>query len=184
MKELLTYMEIQTPTEVWEKLLYINPIDPDEIFYEPFKGEGNLYNLVITNKNKYWTEINEGKDVFDFENKDEITCLYTNPPFKCNIKNAKGDFVYKNSTYYFLEYFVSYYKNLTTIGFLINAKSFLSLTPCRLKKLQDKGFSVANITILNTNYWWGIYYFVLFKRNHTNKFINIIEKTFTKKCAS
>lgn len=173
-----TFEDIQTPAEVWTKLLELNPIDPDEVFYEPFRGTGNLFNQV-TNK-KYWTEITEGLDVFDFNNKNEITCIYTNPPFKCDIPNAKGEKSYKNAVFYFLNYFVSSYPNLTTIGFLINAKSFISLTPNRLSKLEQKGFTISNITVLNTNYWYGIYYFVVFKKEQTNKPIKVIEKTFIK----
>ena len=50
----IDWKDIQTPAEVWTKLLDLNPIDPDEVFYEPFRGTGNLFNQV-TNK-KYWTE--------------------------------------------------------------------------------------------------------------------------------
>jgi hypothetical protein len=175
----LNFEDIQTPTDVWSKLLELNPIDDDAIFYEPFKGVGNLYNLV-TNK-KYWTEITEGKDVFDFDKKDEITCIYSNFPFKCNIPNKKGELKYKNAGYFFLEYFADNYPNLDTIGTLVSSKIFNSFTPKRLKKLQDKGFTIKSMTCLNCNYWYSTYYFVLFERNTNNDFIKIIDKTFTKK---
>jgi hypothetical protein len=179
MKE-CSYNDIQTPVEVWEQILNLNPIQDTETFYEPFAGENSLYNLIQTNK-KYSTEITKGTDVFDFDKKDEITCIYTNPPFKANIPNKKGIKSYKNCVYYFLEHFVSLYSNLKTIGFLINAKSFFSLTPKRLHKLELQGFTVSSITLLNCRYWYGIYYFVVFKNNQTNKLIKIIEKTFLKK---
>lgn len=179
MKE-CTFDEIQTPPDVWKHILKLNPINKEEIFYEPFKGFGTLFNQVETNK-KYWTEITEGKDVFAFDKKEEITCIYTNPPFKCLISNAKGEKKYKNAVYYFLNYFVSSYPKLKRLGFLINAKSFISLTPYRLKQLSDKGFNISNITILNTNYWYGIYYFVVFEKEQTNKLVKVIEKTFTQK---
>jgi hypothetical protein len=177
---LLNYLDIQTPIDVWTELLELNPIDPNEIFYEPFKGEGSLFNQVQTNK-KYWSEIEEDEDVFNFKNKDEVTCIYTNPPFKTNIKNKKGESVYKNAIFYFLDYFVSMYPKLTTIGFLINANGFNSLTPYKLAKLAKQGFTISAITFLNTNYWYGGYYFCVFKKNNNGLAkINIIEKTFTK----
>ena len=176
--ESCTYNDIQTPVDVWTKLLELNPIDESDVFYEPFAGLNSLYNQV-TNK-KYRTEITEGLDVFDFNKKDEVTCIYTNPPFKCLIPNAKREKVYKNAVFYFLDYFVSLYPNLKTIGFLINSKSFNSLTPKRLKKLQDKGFTIKSMTCLNCNYWFGIYWFVLFERNTNNEFIKIIDKVFLK----
>lgn len=173
------WKDIQTPPDVWTKILELNPIPDDAVFYEPMAGLNSLYNQ-ITNK-KYRSEIMDGLDVFDFDKKDEINCIYTNPPFKCFIPNAKGEKAYKNAVFYFLDYFVSNYPNLDTLGFLINAKSFVSLTPSRLSKLEKKGFTISNITILNTNYWYGIYYFILFKRNNTNKSVKVIEKTFVKK---
>jgi hypothetical protein len=178
MKE-CSFDDIQTPIDVWQKILELNPIDNDAIFYEPFKGTGNLYNQ-ITNK-KYWSEITENKDVFDFENKNEITCIYSNFPFKCMIPNKKGEMKYKNAGYYFLEYFIDNYPNLKTLGSLMSSKLFNALTPKRLKKLADKGFTIKSITCFNCTYWYNIYYFVLFEKNTNNDFIKVIEKTFTQK---
>jgi hypothetical protein len=176
----LNYLEIQTPPDVWKELLKLNPIDANEVFYEPFRGEGSLFNQVYCSI-KLWSEIEEGKDVFNFEFPNDVTCIYTNPPFKTNIKNKKGEMVYKNAIFYFLNYFVSMYPKLTTLGFLINANGFNSLTPYKLAKLAKQGFTISAITFLNTNYWYGGYYFCVFKKNNTNKAdIHIIEKTFTK----
>ena len=177
---LLNYLEIQTPPDVWKELLKLNPIDKEAKFYEPFRGEGSLFNQVECDV-KYWSEIEEDRDVFDFEFPNDVTCIYTNPPFKANIKNKKGEKVYKNAVFYFLDYFVSMYPNLDTIGFLINANGFNSLTPYKLAKLAKQGFNISAITFLNTNYWYGGYYFIVFRKNYTNKAdIHIIEKTFTK----
>lgn len=96
----LSYEFIQTAIPVWTELLKLNPIDKDAIFLEPFKGHGNLYNLIDTNK-KYYCEIEEGKDIFNFEHKDEITTILTNPPFKSFIINKKGQMVYKNAIFFF-----------------------------------------------------------------------------------
>jgi hypothetical protein len=177
MKE-CTYSEIQTPPDVWEEILKLNPIDENDVFFEPFCGEGSLYNQV-TNK-KYFTEITQGKDVFDFDKHDEITCIYSNFPFKAMIPNKKGIKSYKNCGYYFLEYFIQNYPNLKTLGTLVSSKIFNSFTPKRLKKLADKGFTIKSMTCLNCNYWYGLYYFILFEKNTKNDFIKIIDKTFIK----
>jgi hypothetical protein len=176
----LNYLQIQTPIDVWTELLKLNPIDKDEVFFEPFRGVGNLFNQVYCDV-KFWCEIEEDRDVFNFEFPNDVTCIYTNPPFKANIKNKKNETVYKNAIFYFLDYFVSMYPNLTTIGFLINANGFNSLTPYKLAKLAKQGFTISAITFLNTNYWYGSYYFCVFKKNNNGLAkINIIEKTFTK----
>lgn len=181
-KEKLDYMAIQTDPSIWSKLLELNPINPDAVFYEPFSGENSLFNQVHTNTEKEWTELERGKDVFDYDyNNSNVTCIYTNPPFKADIPNKKGIKSYKNCVYFFLEYFMKNLKHLETIGFLINAKSFCSLTPHRLHKLEQLGFSISSITVLNTTQWYGCYYLVVFQRGQTNKCVKIIKDTFRKK---
>jgi hypothetical protein len=179
-KQKLDYMEIQTRPDIWSKILELNPINPDEVVFEPFAGENSLYNQ-IPNENKEWCEITKGRDIFDydFENSN-VTCIYTNPPYKADIPDRNGKKTFKNCVYYFLEMFMTRLKHLHTIGFLINAKSFVSLTPCRLTKLKKLGFEITNITILNTNYWYGTYFFVKFDRDVTDSPVKIIEKTFLK----
>lgn len=173
-----SYLDIQTPPDVWTKILELLPVRGDAIFLEPFKGEGSLYNQISCEKD--WCEITEGRDIFDYDcNKSNVTTIYTNPPFKCELTNKKGQKVVKNSVYYFLEYFMMNLPLLEEIGFLINAKSFQSITPKRFIKLQKLGFYVHNIVVLNCNYWWGTYYFVLFKKYNTN-FLIPIEETFVR----
>ena len=70
-------------------------------------------------------------------------------------------------------------KNLKTIGFIMNMKCFNSLTPKRLKTLNDLGFTISSITLFNCNYWYGLQLFVLFDKN-SNTCFKYIEKTFTK----
>jgi hypothetical protein len=177
---ILSYEEIQTAIPVWTELLKLNPIEPNSTFLEPFKGKGSLYNQIETNK-KYYCEIEEKKNIFDFEHKDEITCIITNPPFKALIPNKKGEMVYKNAIFFFLDYFTLNYKNLNTLGFLINATGFNALTPYRLTKLAKQGFTISAITILNTNWWYGTYYYLIFRKDYNNKTdIHIIPKTFIK----
>lgn len=179
-KDKLSYLDIQTPQIIWEKLLLLNPIGFEEYFFEPFAGEKSLYNL-IPNLKKEYCEINENKDIFDYDFKNSnVTTLYTNPPFKAEIPDKKGNKKFKNCVFYFLEMLMTRLKNLKTIGFLINAKSFCSLTPIRLSKLERLGFSISNISVLNTDLWWGCYYFVVFQKEQTNKFVKVIEKTFLK----
>ena len=180
-KPKLDYMAIQTDPSIWSKLLELNPINPDEVFYEPFSGENSLFNQVQTNK-KYWTEIERGRDVFDYDfDNSDVTCIYTNSPFKCDIPNKKGIKSYKNCIFYFLELFMTRLKHLKTIGFLMSSKCFYSLTPNRLNKLSNLGFTISDITVLNTNYWYSTYYFIVFTKDATNKFVKIIPKTFTEK---
>jgi hypothetical protein len=181
MENTLDYYQIQTKPDVWQKILELNPIAIDEHFMETFAGENSLYNQV-PNLKKEWCEITRGKDIFDydFENS-KVTCIYTNPPFKANIPNAKNVFKYKNCVYFFLEYFITKFPKLNKIGFLINSKSYQSITPKRMAKLNRLGFYVTSMTMLNCDYWYGLYWFIIFEREPTNKdFIKVIEPTFCK----
>ena len=94
----LNYLQIQTPLDVWKELLKLNPIDTNETFYEPFRGEGSLFNQVDCSV-KFWSEIEDDRDAFNFEYPNEVTCIYSNPPFKTNIPNKKGEKVYKNAVF-------------------------------------------------------------------------------------
>jgi hypothetical protein len=180
MNKKLDYFEIQTPPEVWSEILKLNPIDTDAIFFEPFCGESSLYNQI--GNEKYWCEIELQKDVFDFEDVEKITCIYTNPPYKADIPQKSGIKKYKNASFFFLSYFCGLYPNLDTIGFLMSANLFNALTPFRLNALKEKGFTISAITILNTNFWRSTHYFVVFKKDNTNNAkIHIIPKTFQKK---
>jgi hypothetical protein len=159
---------IQTPEPVWTKLLELCPVEKHEFFYEPFKGDGNLYNQINTT-NKEWSEIMQGRDVFDFPADVPITTIFTNPPFKTELTNKKGIKKLKNCVYYFIEYFILKFVSLKRIGFLMNAKSFESLTPKRLQRLSSLGFDISKIIVLNIQCWFGRYYFLVFERNITNK---------------
>ena len=178
---MLNYIDIQTPPDVWSKILELNPIDVDDAFYEPFAGMNSLYDQ-ITNK-KYRTEITDGLDVFDFDfdNHQDVSVIYTNPPYFSSIPDKKGNFKERNAVYFFLEFFMIKFKNLKKIGFIMNMKCFNSLTPKRLKKLNDLGFTISSMTMFNCNYWYGIQIFIVFEKNNTGNCFKYIEKTFTQK---
>jgi hypothetical protein len=175
---ILSYDQIQTPKLVWEKLLELNPIDKNAVFFEPFSGENSLYDQVDCVV-KNWCEITKGKDIFFFEFKDEIEVIYTNPPYLCSIPNKKGIFKERNAVYFFMEYFMTNYRNLKKIGFIMNQKCFSSFTPKRLKKLNDLGFTISTMTLFNCNFWFGLHYFVVFDKE-PNSCYKYIEQTFLK----
>lgn len=171
MKESCSYDMIQTPKNVWQHIMQLFPTKDTDIFFEPFKGNGNLYDII--NCEKEWCELSQGKDIFDYDYEtSKVTKLYTNPPFKAMIPTNKKK-AYKNCVYFFLEYFMMHLPLLDEIGFLMNAKSFQSLTPKRLHKLNELGFYVHHVVCLNIQKWFGLYYFVLFKKEKNNCIIPV-----------
>jgi hypothetical protein len=179
-KKELSYESIQTPIDVWKKILELNPINPDNVFFEPFAGENTLYNL-IPNENKDWCEIERGRNIFDydFENS-KVEIVYTNPPYVCEIPDKKGNMKTRNAVYYFLEMLMTKLTNLKQIGFIMNMSCFNSITPKRLEKLKALGFTISSITMFNCSYWYGLQLFVLFDKN-SNTCFKHIDKVFTEK---
>jgi hypothetical protein len=115
--------------------------------------------------------------VFDFPADVPITTIFTNPPFLCDIPDKKGTKRLENSVDYFIEYFIEYFirkfATLKKIGFLMNGKSFLSLTPKRLNLLSTLGFGISKIIVLNIQQWYGRYLFIVFENDieQTNKMV-------------
>ena len=70
-----------TPDNVVDALLAQLQLRPTDLFLEPCKGAGAIYNKIkLPEINKDWCEITQGRDYLDevFENMDVII---TNPPF-------------------------------------------------------------------------------------------------------
>ena len=60
-----------TPIELAKNHINMIECKENEIWYDPFKNSGNYYNN-FPNDNKVWSEILEGKDFFEFNEKVDI----------------------------------------------------------------------------------------------------------------
>jgi len=164
------YLFHQTPPELAQKLIkHVNIINTD-ILYEPFKGEGAFYNAFPQENTKYYTEIEEGLDYLDF-NITNIDWVITNPPFRLSINNKR-----ENACFNLLLYFSERVNK--GIAYLINYKCLASLTPLRIKKLEDKNLYLHKIVICNIKKWRGRYYFLIFKKNEKSNLIDYIEGSY------
>ena len=148
------YFFHQTPRELARVIIDDIEWQDGENVLEPFKGEGNLFNQLPSNVNKYYTEIEEGLcyTTFDFDEV-KINTIISNPPFRIDGKNCFFKLV---------EYFST--KNIDRIIFLCNDYCFTSLTGKRMKKINDNGFYLNKITGVNIKQWRGQYYVVTFGR--------------------
>jgi len=156
----------QTPEELAKVLISKVPIEDGDVIYEPFKGEGAFYNNFPVNTHKLYTEIEEG---LDFRNmNEEYDWVITNPPFRLQIDETKR----VNSFFYILDYYYSKVKK--GIALLTNDKCFSSLTPLRLKKLNDSGLYIHNIIVCNVKKWRGRYFFIIFKKEPCSMFNYIL----------
>jgi hypothetical protein len=163
MKDELYYFH-QTPNNLAKQLLEHIKFDDNDFVLEPFKGEGSFYNNFPDNIKKDFCEIEEGLDYKDFDK--HVDWVVSNPPFKINNKNCFFDLLI-------------YYSDKINKGlaFLGNDYCFTSLTPIRLKKLNDKGLFIDKIVCCSIKKWRGRYYFIIFKKIQ-NKSFSFLEDTF------
>lgn len=154
MKDAIYYFH-QTPFLLAKELMtHLNIIDSD-ILFEPFKGEGAFYNNFPPNNPKHYTEIEENLD-YKTHNQN-VDWVITNPPFRIDGKNA----------FWIL---LKYFQSMTNKGmaFLVNDKCLSTLTPLRIKELNDNGWHLNKIVVCSIKKWRGRYYFLIFKRDNNN----------------
>ena len=144
----------QTTKELAKKIIDDIEWQDGENVYEPFAGEQAFYSQLPANVNKYYTEIEEGLCYKNF-NYDEvkINTILSNPPFRIDGKNC---------FFKLLEYFST--KDVDRIIFLCNDYCLNSLTPKRLKKLNDNKLYINKIITCNVKKWRGRYYVITFGR--------------------
>ena len=169
MNEQETYHFHQTPAELAKLLIAKVPLIEGDKVLEPFKGEGAFYNHFPDFVEKSWCEIQEGRDYKAHEG--EVDWVISNPPFR--LENEKGK--RENSFYPLLEYYSTRVKK--GIAFLGNDYCFSTLTPKRMKKLNELGWFLQGYTICNVKKWRGRYFFIIFQKRE-NKNINFIEGSF------
>ena len=154
----------QTPEKLAIELIKKIPLEKSDVVLEPFKGEGAFYNNFPECKKEY-CEIAEGKDYKDYTGK--IDWCLTNPPFQ--LEDTKGKRV--NSFFPLLEYYAD--KVNKGIAFLGNDYCFSTLTPLRMKKLNEMGLYLQGYTICNIKKWRGRYFWMIFTKKE-NKNINYL----------
>ena len=160
-----TYFFHQTPSELAIKLINEIQFNDNDKVLEPFKGEGAFYNNLPNNIIKNWCEITEGRDYKNYNN--EIDWVVSNPPFR--LEGEQGRF---NSFFYLIKFYAD--KVIKGIAFLGNDRCFSTLTPKRLKDLNDNhNLYIHKIIVCNIKKWRGRYFFIIFQkgRNDFNKYI-------------
>ncbi len=150
-------IDIQTPKELAIKLLKYIDYQQGDRWYEPFMGEGNIYEILPEPKD--WAEILKGRDFFNYLPFDgHCEHIISNPPFRVNINNKKV-----NAFIPILERSMGI--STKTISFLINHKLMNTLTPMRLQKYNEMGWSITKIVVFSVRKWFGRYWFVVFSKN-------------------
>lgn len=153
-----TYLFHQTPKHLAKDLIQFVPLVEGDKVLEPFKGEGAFYDVIPNFCVKSWAEIRQGRDYTDAS--DDQDWVVTNPPFR-----LEGNTGRVNAFWYLLDYYTQRVKK--GVAFLANDNCFSTLTPKRMKLLQDRGFAITKVVICSVKKWRGRYFFVILQKNGT-----------------
>lgn len=125
--------------------LAIDMVDVDEadVWFDPFKNTGHFYDQFPT-ENKVWTELLEGRDFFEFNDKVDVIC--SNPPF--SILDEVFDHIIT--------------LNPRVITFVLG---LMNLTPKRCHKMQVHGYEITKLHICNVKGWFMSTIVVCFERD-------------------
>ena len=127
---------VYTPQAVVD--IMIKDIDEGDSILDSCRGKGAFYNS-FKNPNKFYCEISEGKDYFDF--KDEVDLNYGNPPYSILSKWLKH----------------SYKITKKKIKFIIG---MYALTPPRIKEAEENGFYVTELKLTQVPTWFQRSYII------------------------
>ena len=137
----------QTPTDLAQKLINMVPFKPTDSLYEPFHGDGNFYNLFPTENVKFWSEIKQDKDFFDFE--DNCDWVISNPPWS-KITRILDKLV-----------------KICNTGFALLIHS-LTISPNRIKFIEDNGFVITKYHMVKVTGWFSHSVFIICEKKTDN----------------
>ena len=148
----------QTPNDLAKELIKFIPFEDNDVVLEAFKGEGAFYDNLPSNVIKEWCEIVEGKCYTSFDK--PFDWVVSNPPFRLEIK--------VNSFYYLLDYYAK--RANKGIAFLASSHCFNTMTPKRMKVINNIGFYLSKVIVCNIKKWSNRYYFLIFTKSKNNIF--------------
>jgi hypothetical protein len=151
----------QTPAELATALIATLPLAPTDHLYEPFRGEGAFYNNFPAENPKDWSEITQGRDYANYDG--DYDWVITNPPFQIEKEGKRV-----NTFWYLLDVFTQ--KARKGIAFLGNDTCFSTLTPNRMKLLEDRGWSIQKLVVCSVKKWRGRYFFIVLERKPPGMF--------------
>ena len=170
-----------TPDTDAQKLMdwIIPQIPQDDSILEPFKGNGAFYDKIPSSNPKFYCEIDDGIDFFDYDKKHDWAI--SNPPFRVMVRGEDPTLNYKSTRtlkkalnlpdgWVRLNAFVPIINRTMEIcdkGFfyLVNHKLWSSLTVKRLREWSENGWVVSAIKIIEIKKWYGRYYMIKFEKN-------------------
>ena len=152
--------KVYTPEEVAKDCMntILYKIKESDHLFEPFYGKGAFYDLFPDKNPKDFTEIDLGLDFFDIPNDFKTTYILTNPPYSIITQIIKK---------------MMELQNLKGFGLLVNN---LTMTPLRLKTLENNGFYPTDLYIFKVHKWFGYCNFWFFEKLNDKPKVNVTFK--------
>lgn len=138
-----------SPPEIVRQHISMIPSEYHKVEYkwlDPFYGTG-LYFNGYPHENKDFTEIEMGKDFFEYQEPVDVIC--SNPPYSMLTR------VFDHS--------ISLRPRV--ISYLIG---IMNLTPARIRKLNNAGYGLTYMKIYNVRYWFATTVVVVFEMGRPN----------------
>ncbi len=131
---------VYTPQKIVD--IMIEDIDDNYSILDPCIGKGVFYNS-FKNEKKYYCEITENKDFFDFT--ENVDCIYGNPPYSLLTKWLEHSFKICNKK---IKYIIGMY----------------SLTPPRITLAEKHKFYITEIILTQVPTWFQRSYIITFEK--------------------
>jgi hypothetical protein len=135
-------------------------IPDSSIILDPFAGKKAYYNEMLnlfSNCTIEYTEIDEGKDFFNYKNK--VDYIISNPPYSLINK--------------VLEHSVSLKPKV--ISYLLGC---INITPARIEYMNKHGYYVTGFFLTKVYKWFGHSVIITFSNETTNNIISFNKKAY------
>lgn len=132
-----------TPLNLAKKAIEMVDVVEGEIWYDPFKNSGSYYNQFPSQNEKKYTEILEGLDFFEFEEKVDVIC--SNPPYSMLDKVLEKSIALQPRV----------------ISYLIGVNN---LTCRRLEMMKEAGYVMTQMHMCKVFKWFGMSFIVQFEK--------------------
>jgi len=149
---------ILTPPDLAKSLIKMADIAEGDVLYDPFAGKGAkaFYDNYPDENVKYYSEITEGLDFFEFEK--EVDWIITNPPYSI------------------LDPILEYSAVICRKGFAY-LLGFNNLTAKRIEDCNKRGFYLSKMHICKVMSYFGMSAFWVFERGTKEKNILSYDRT-------
>ena len=123
-----------TPPALALKHIQMTECAPGEVRYDPFRSTGNYYNQFPANSRKEWSEIEDGRDFFEFQGDVGVIC--SNPPYSL-INRCLDKCVELQPR---------------VISLLIGC---LNLSMARIRRMASHGYHIRKVMMADVRNWFG-----------------------------